>query len=97
MCWFVSFFFFNFLSHQVAAGLILNGETTFNDFFFLQASEASCDHAYESCGFQAFQYACASRVLSPFNMALALSIAGMNVLNEQVIVSLSTTHMHSHT
>lgn len=34
--------------------------------------------------FQAWQFSCASRVLTPFNVAVALSIVGMNILSEQV-------------
>ena len=37
---------------------------------------------------QMWQYSCASRVLSPFNVAVALSIAGMNVLNDHVSLPL---------
>ncbi|XP_070212059.1 Fanconi anemia group I protein-like [Littorina saxatilis] len=44
---------------------------------------------------KAWQYSCASRVLSPFNMALALSIAGMNVLNEQILDFLKLTVLRS--
>nr|KAG5697291.1 hypothetical protein BaRGS_004957 [Batillaria attramentaria] len=44
---------------------------------------------------KAWQYSCASKVLSPFNMALALSIAGMNVLNEQILEFLKSTVLRS--
>ncbi|XP_076434906.1 Fanconi anemia group I protein-like [Babylonia areolata] len=44
---------------------------------------------------KAWQFSCASRVLSPFNVALALSIAGMNVLNEQILEFLKSTVLRS--
>ncbi|XP_025095765.1 Fanconi anemia group I protein-like isoform X2 [Pomacea canaliculata] len=44
---------------------------------------------------KAWQFSCASRVLTPFNVAVALSIVGMNILSEQILDFLKSTVLRS--